>query len=435
MPIHYDKKLTSKIKNSLKNYEVRSYDNNHWLDLKGRLDAQKKPFYVQYTWVMGFVGSIFIFTLVGLGFYPKVNSSSNLLVNNVELENNQPKISPAKNDNTPFYGGSELEIKTNSEEKKQEIQVQKSAKVENLVKKAFPNTTVRTSIALPIVKNTLLNSTKNTALNLENKSDVLLAALEVDSKLKTEFALLAKAHIDVVLKETSLELRKFDSFPSDSILEKPTHFEFGLSLSPLLYSNRDEYEPTKSFTLEGGIHTEWGLGKNRNLKFGTALLLSKNKLAHKVKTTTARTVPDPTDTKNADYTANFLILNIPLYFRYDFGDNTKSNFFVSGGLSNYTYVRESYNYTLKYLEEVYDPEDPSVIIGRKPATFKQKEVKVFSQWNFLSTIDLSMGVRTPLGQKNSLLISPYLRLPIKDLASENVRFSTIGLHLQLNLAK
>ena len=427
MPIHYDKKLTSKIKSSLKNYEVEDYDHTHWLDLKNRLDAQKKPFYVQYSWLLGFVGFIFVFTLLGLGLYQKTNSQSNSEIIS-SLEKEDVIVLQKNNETKNSVNSPKLASKTDLLEQKTNIQ---GDKIVNSAKNISPNNNIA---QIPIVKNSLFASNKKaTLLAFDNEIKNVLLNSELDSKLHTEFAILNEAYIALISKKDSLELRQFDIFPLDSLLVNQRRFEVGFSLSPLLYSNRDERVPTKSFTLEGGLHSEWGLGKNRNLKLGTALLLSRNSLAHKEKTSAARTVPDPTDTKNADYTANFLILNVPLYLRYDFGQGKKTNFFVSGGLSNYTYVRESYNYTLKYLEEVFDPQDPTVIIGHKPATFQQKEVKVFSQWNFMSTIDLSMGIRTPLGQKNTLLISPYLRLPVRDLASENVRFSTLGLHLQLNL--
>jgi hypothetical protein len=432
MPTHYDKKFTSKIRKTLRNYEVENYEPAHWDDLKERLDAQKKPFYVQYSWFMGFSGSVLFFILLGLGFYPQANSNVDSATLTTTLEKKKELGFPKNNTNTNINVLDVTKSESKSDLLEQEKQVVQHTKVINSVKDSSPNGNL---IQNPIVKNTAFVSNKNVALLVafdDKKETLLVDDVESELKLETEFAVLNKAHIDLILKKATLELRQFENFPINNTLSQK-RFEFGFSLSPLIYSNKDEREPTKSFTLQGGLHGEWGLGKNRNLKLGTALLLSRNSLAHKEKTTTARTVPDPTDTENADYTANFLILNVPLYLRYDFGQDKKTNFFISGGVSNYTYVRESYNYTLKYLEEVFDPQDPTVIIGHKPATFEQKEVKVFSQWNILSTVDLSMGVRTKLGHKTSLLISPYLRLPIKDLATENVRFSTAGLHLQLNL--
>ena len=94
MPTHYDKKFTSKIRKTLRNYEVENYEPAHWDDLKERLDAQKKPFYVQYSWFMGFSGSVLFFILLGLGFYPQANPSTESEVLTTTLKKEEGFVLP-----------------------------------------------------------------------------------------------------------------------------------------------------------------------------------------------------------------------------------------------------------------------------------------------------------------------------------------------------
>ena len=173
MPTHYDKKFTSKIRKTLRNYEVENYEPAHWDDLKERLDAQKKPFYVQYSWFMGFSGSVLFFILLGLGFYPQANSNVDSATLTTTLEKKKELGFPKNNTNTNINVLDVTKSESKSDLLEQEKQVVQHTKVINSVKDSSPNGNL---IQNPIVKNTAFVSNKNVALLVafDDKKETLL---------------------------------------------------------------------------------------------------------------------------------------------------------------------------------------------------------------------------------------------------------------------
>lgn len=116
----------------------------------------------------------------------------------------------------------------------------------------------------------------------------------------------------------------------------------------------------------------------------------------------------------------FEMLEIPLNLRYDFTVSGSTMFFLSGGLSSYLLVSQNNNY---YYSSYWNPRN-SVCT---PVSTPGKSY-------LFSALNLSAGVETGLSNSLSLLIAPYMKIPVRGLGIGQVQMSTVGINFALRFA-
>jgi hypothetical protein len=116
---------------------------------------------------------------------------------------------------------------------------------------------------------------------------------------------------------------------------------------------------------------------------------------------------------------SFEMLEIPLNLRYDFSVTGSTLFFVSGGLSSYLLASENNNY---YYHTMTSFRDQCMPISSPNKSY------------LFSALNLSMGVETGLSNSLSLLIAPYMKIPVRGVGIGQVQMSTVGINFSLKYA-
>ena len=109
------------------------------------------------------------------------------------------------------------------------------------------------------------------------------------------------------------------------------------------------------------------------------------------------------------------LLEIPLNLRYDFSVTGNTIFFASGGVSTYLSGKENCSY-------YYD------FFGREVC----RDFRYTNQHNGLfSSANLSLGVETGISNSVSVLVAPYMKLPISDIGFGRIRMNSVGINFAL----
>jgi hypothetical protein len=123
----------------------------------------------------------------------------------------------------------------------------------------------------------------------------------------------------------------------------------------------------------------------------------------------------PTGGSNVDYLynidANCKVYEIPVIVDYNFAKSKNHQWFVSAGLSSYLMRKESYDYYYEY---------PSGNTYTKSWSISNQNQHYFS------VLDLSGGYKYMFTKKASLLIEPYLKIPLSGLGAGKVKVNSGG---------
>ena len=110
--------------------------------------------------------------------------------------------------------------------------------------------------------------------------------------------------------------------------------------------------------------------------------------------------------------ADCKVYEIPLSFSYHFNKSTRQNWLVSAGLSSYIMKKETYNYYYKTA-----PSGP--IITRKWSPSDKNK-------HYFSVLTLSGGYQRNISKSVSLMVEPYLKLPLKGVGYGKVKLNSSG---------
>src|SRR6185437_5441868 len=115
---------------------------------------------------------------------------------------------------------------------------------------------------------------------------------------------------------------------------------------------------------------------------------------------------------------SFGMLELPLNLRYDFSITGNTLFFASAGVSSYLFAHENGNCYVNW----YGQEVPK---GFSPHT---------SDNYLFSAANLSLGVETGLSNSLSILIAPYMKMPLKPIGLGQVQMSSVGISFSVKWA-
>ncbi|GAA4340901.1 hypothetical protein GCM10023149_52720 [Mucilaginibacter gynuensis] len=123
-----------------------------------------------------------------------------------------------------------------------------------------------------------------------------------------------------------------------------------------------------------------------------------------------------------DYNASLVGLDIPLNLKYEFNPS-KSDTYISAGVSSGTFINESYNYRFSY---------SAPFSYANNQTENENINKSFNNFYFAKTLNFAFGVGYPLGKSNRLVIEPFVKYPLAGLGAQQIRFGAGGVNLKLN---
>jgi hypothetical protein len=131
-------------------------------------------------------------------------------------------------------------------------------------------------------------------------------------------------------------------------------------------------------------------------------------------------------------TMDIIAVEIPINFVFDIVKRRHSSIFVSAGASTLVYLNQSYSGTYRniYVEEVYNSETHEIFeITRYSTDRLEREYGALSHTDFFGLANLAMGYSFPLG-KNSMLIEPFVQIPMGEITSIDLRMGFGGVSLK-----
>ena len=121
-------------------------------------------------------------------------------------------------------------------------------------------------------------------------------------------------------------------------------------------------------------------------------------------------------------------VDVPLNIEYRF-----DRLSVSAGVSSFTYLQEKYrhDYTSHYVVYEYDGED-NIVGSDKMARSEtlRESYDPLGKVDLASVLNVAVGYRFDVGTAR-LVIEPYMKHPLGDLASRDLRFGSRGLRVRL----
>jgi hypothetical protein len=115
---------------------------------------------------------------------------------------------------------------------------------------------------------------------------------------------------------------------------------------------------------------------------------------------------------------SFTMLEIPLNLRYDFSVTGNTVFFATAGLSSYLMTSENCDYYYQWYN--------------MPRT---QSKNYHDQPNYLfSALNLSVGVEMGVSNSLSVLVAPYVKVPVRNIGFGQVDLSSVGINFALEFA-
>jgi hypothetical protein len=111
--------------------------------------------------------------------------------------------------------------------------------------------------------------------------------------------------------------------------------------------------------------------------------------------------------------ADCKVYEIPVSVSYNFGNSKKQNWFISTGLSSYLMKSESYDYFYKYTSG--------------GPTLNKKWTIEDENKHYFSVLTLSGGYQRNLSKHLSIMVEPYLKLPMSGVGYGKVKLNSAGL--------
>ncbi|MDO6429827.1 outer membrane beta-barrel protein [Flavitalea sp. BT771] len=187
---------------------------------------------------------------------------------------------------------------------------------------------------------------------------------------------------------------------------------FGLQVAPDFASVNalagDKPGSSIGVTVDYQVLDRWHLG--------TGLLFSRKN--YTARATDFKAPPDyyrSVGLKDVDFIKGKMnMLEIPLNLRYDFSVTGNTVFFASGGVSTYLFGSERNKYYFDFF-------------GREVC----REFQYTNKQGILSSANLSLGVETGISNDFSIMVAPYMKLPLSDLGFGRVRMSSVGINVGL----
>jgi hypothetical protein len=126
-------------------------------------------------------------------------------------------------------------------------------------------------------------------------------------------------------------------------------------------------------------------------------------------------------------------LNIPIDLQYDIVHGDRLKLFVKGGISNYTYFNEKYQFittSSTITNDFYLIDNAVIYTVTTEAVYED-----FSRIDLVSGLNLSTGVEYLFSKHLFMQLSPFLRLPIRKVGHEALSFNTYGMTVLLGYRK
>lgn len=242
------------------------------------------------------------------------------------------------------------------------------------------------------------------------------------------------------------EIAMTDEISGDLIAEekKEKRFKertFMAGLSGLSAQNSDKVTP--AFGLSAGLYLDQKLSRRISVRPGLALAMQSlgfNNGSIPVGITEVLSMYDGTNAAyySSEGQLNMLAMELPLNIIFRIADKKNSAFFISAGTSTMIYL--SQQFTAGFVSECKKTSYDSKV-GEYFSETRYSTVEVENDYAALSRADIfglanfSAGYSFQYSKTGTLLIEPFLQVPVSDLTSLNLRVRYAGVSMKMQFGK
>ncbi len=267
--------------------------------------------------------------------------------------------------------------------------------------------------------------TANTQAGLNN---MLSARLKVPAPIITPVIPESKPQQRVLAFQEFLEKEQLTQVVKNdqkTTLTQQNKWEVGLMVAPSIGNNNKlnmGYGVSMGYALSQKVSLVSGISYN-DMSASTQLTPQAN--------TASLLMKNSRSLESVD--ANVSGIDIPLGIKYNLSKKVYANL----GVSAFAVLNEHKDNT--YLQETPMQEtstDPSsfgemrIVVFNERVTEEDPEATVGSK--YIGFYNLSFGFRQPLSKKNTLSLEPFIKLPMKETAADNLRLIGTGIKLKLD---
>lgn len=288
------------------------------------------------------------------------------------------------------------------------------------------------------------NETAKQKISKQEKEEKITQHSSISEQKKTVFAQLIELdsmHFEyaqpVYAKNLDLELKNITSLKVSDHL--PAKMSLGMVLNTLTYQNAIE----NTNSLEMGLQID--LPISRKLHLIPSLLIAQQQMEFRRERLiikeimtppnmndigTSVTPPTHRNTFITQHAHNELtILNLPIDLQYDLIESGKWKIFLRGGISNYAYIVEKYQFANNISSVSTDFTLMSSPNYTNYTTYTERKHQSFSHIDFFAGLNFGTGIQYSASKHLFVQAVPFYRLPTRKVAHENMEFNTYGLSL------
>jgi len=208
-------------------------------------------------------------------------------------------------------------------------------------------------------------------------------------------------------------------------------------LSGLIAQNSGTVSPTSGLSV--GFYLDQKLTKKISVRPGLALAMQSFGLEngnHQTVNADLISLSDGTNGMPYSYEGqlNMLAMELPLNLVFRIIDRERSGFYVSAGASTMIYISQQFTADLinEYTKINYNNMSGSYSTETHYSTVEvEKDYGAFSRTDFMGLANLSAGYSFTYSKKGTMIIEPFLQLPISDLTSLNLKVRYGGISMKL----
>jgi hypothetical protein len=259
---------------------------------------------------------------------------------------------------------------------------------------------------LPDTVNTGLSSMGNTADKVSSESEIHRS--------------------DTVGNKPAYRQADVKNTPENDLSEnKPSQkLRFGINVSPGVTSTNT----ASSFNYSGGINADFDL--SRSFRLSTGLQVEHQNVIIESSDNPAWIPPEQTQAELVD-------LELPLNVTWKFLIRKSTCYYFSGGISSVVYLSEKYtstSYTQKMVQSV------EMNDGVPDMTYQLENVKTTEQeteaplntFDLAGRINIMLGFEQHLSSRLFLHLEPFIKIPVSELATQNLRYTTSGITCKIS---
>jgi len=266
-------------------------------------------------------------------------------------------------------------------------------------------------------------------INLSNSLSIsgLTAGLSDQPFIQNAEILQADSGISVLSANRKAEISRYpESGPAEVITNETRSYKFRLGVS--VSSGVSMANTSSSVNFGGGINADYNIFSKFSIS--TGIQVERHDVINE-------TSGNPGWLPPGQIQASLLDIDIPVNIKWQFLALRSTSYYVSGGVSSVLYLNEKYT-TTSYSQRMVpnlemDNGTPYVSyqIENVKTTEEIKEAPL-STFDFAGRINIILGFEYKLSTRLSLHVEPYLKLPLTDLATQNIRFTTSGLSCRIS---